>query len=192
MCSTATSSAQAINVFAADELYYDLNANYAVAIFTLIGSQLLGAFTLSFCSRRARLTLRPAGYGLAGLCRAVVVFPTYCVYPSLIPVVQLFDLVHRDKDYSAQRRRLKFFLVVFVAIFVWEWVPEVCPAPSLLVPSRGGGPQADAAPRTVHRAEPHGHLDLLSRSPKLALGDAHLRRSVHLLLPPEPRRGAER
>ncbi|GAA5847863.1 hypothetical protein JCM9279_006672 [Rhodotorula babjevae] len=111
MCSTATTSAQAINVFAADELYYDLNANYAVAIFTLIGSQLLG-------------------YGLAGLCRAVIVFPTYCVYPSLIPVVQLFDLVHRDKDYSAQRKRLRFFLVVFVAIFVWEWVPEFI-APSL-------------------------------------------------------------
>lgn len=39
--------------------------------------------------------------------------------------MQLFDLVHRDKDYSAQRKRLKFFLVIFVAIFVWEWVPEV-------------------------------------------------------------------
>ncbi|TNY19127.1 peptide transporter MTD1 [Rhodotorula diobovata] len=111
MCATATASAQAINVFAADELYYNLEANYGVAIFTLIGSQLLG-------------------YGLAGLCRAVIVFPTYCVYPSLIPVVQLFDLVHRDKDYTAQRRRLRFFLVVFVGIFVWEWIPEFI-APSL-------------------------------------------------------------
>ncbi|GAA6055417.1 hypothetical protein JCM3770_006982 [Rhodotorula araucariae] len=111
MCSTATSSAQAINVFAADELYYDLKTNYAVAIFTLIGSQLLG-------------------YGLAGLCRAVCVFPTYIVFPQIVPVVQLFDLLHRDKDYASQRRRLRFFLVIFAAIFVWEWVPAFI-APSL-------------------------------------------------------------
>jgi len=129
MCATATASAQAINVFAADELYYNLEANYGVAIFTLIGSQLLGAPSPSpHSDRQPGLTLTLfalPGYGLAGLCRAVIVFPTYCVYPSLIPVVQLFDLVHRDKDYTAQRRRLRFFLVVFVGIFVWEWIPEV-------------------------------------------------------------------
>ncbi|GAA6017890.1 hypothetical protein JCM10207_003489 [Rhodosporidiobolus poonsookiae] len=111
MASTAFSSAMAISVFAADELYYDLNNNYGVAIFTLIASQFLG-------------------YGLAGLMRSFLVFPTYSIFPNLIPNVQLFDVLHRDKDISAQRKRAKFFFIVGFAIFAWEWFPEFI-APTL-------------------------------------------------------------
>ncbi|BGP50986.1 hypothetical protein JCM10450v2_006912 [Rhodotorula kratochvilovae] len=111
MSSTATSSAEAISVFAADELYYGITPNYGVAIFTLMGSQLLG-------------------YGIAGLLRSFTVFPTYIVYPNLVPTVNLFDALHRDKDAKAQQKRLKFFWIVFIAIFCWEWIPEFI-APTL-------------------------------------------------------------
>ncbi|GAA5965378.1 hypothetical protein JCM8115_002013 [Rhodotorula mucilaginosa] len=111
MSSTATSSAEAISVFAADDLYYNITPNYGVAIFTLLASQLLG-------------------YGLAGLMRSFAVFPTYIVYPNLIPTVNLFDALHRDKDVGAQRKRLRLFWIVFIAILCWEFVPEFI-APTL-------------------------------------------------------------
>ncbi|GAA6039532.1 hypothetical protein JCM8097_008371 [Rhodosporidiobolus ruineniae] len=105
MSSTAFSSAMAISVFAADQLYYDLSPNYGLAIFTLIGSQFLG-------------------YGIAGLFRSIVVFSTMAFWPALIPNVQLFDMLHRDKNYLMQKKRLKFFVAVAVAIFACEFFPE--------------------------------------------------------------------
>ncbi|BGP57708.1 hypothetical protein JCM8202_005492 [Rhodotorula sphaerocarpa] len=111
MSSTATASASAISVFAADELYYDLEPNYGVAIFTLLASQLFG-------------------YGLAGVTRAFCVFPTWIVYPNLLPTVQLFDALHRQPDAAAQKKRLKLFWIVFAVIFCWEFLPEFV-APTL-------------------------------------------------------------
>ncbi|KAJ7760866.1 peptide transporter MTD1 [Mycena maculata] len=109
--STASGSALAISVFAADELYYDLQINPGVGIFTLIGSQLMG-------------------YGLGGIMRAFLVYPTYMVYPSLLPTVQLFDALHRGKKIFLQKKRVRFFWSCFIAIFVWEWFPEFI-APTL-------------------------------------------------------------
>uniref|UniRef100_A0A8H7XV56 Peptide transporter MTD1 n=1 Tax=Psilocybe cubensis TaxID=181762 RepID=A0A8H7XV56_PSICU len=108
---TAAESALAISIFAADELYYKLEPNVGVGIFTLIGSQLMG-------------------YGLGGIMRAFLVYPTYIVFPNLLPTVQLFDALHRGKKIFLQKKRVKFFWSVFVAIFVWEWFPEFI-APTL-------------------------------------------------------------
>lgn len=129
MSTTAFSSAMAISVFAADEressfspsssactlttsrppacppVYYDLAPNYGLCIFTLIGSQFFG-------------------YGLAGLSRSICVFPTYAVFPAVIPTVQMFDVLHRDRDLNAQKKRLRYFVIVAVGIFVWSWFPE--------------------------------------------------------------------
>ncbi|EEB97874.1 hypothetical protein MPER_02715, partial [Moniliophthora perniciosa FA553] len=59
--STASESALAISIFAADSLFYNVQPNVGVGIFTLIGSQLLG-------------------YGLGGiLMRSFLVYPTYIV-----------------------------------------------------------------------------------------------------------------
>ncbi|KAH8101853.1 peptide transporter MTD1 [Cristinia sonorae] len=109
--STAADSALAISIFAADELYYDLRPNAAIGIFTLIGSQLMG-------------------YGLGGLMRSFLVYPTYIVFPNLLPMVQLFDALHRGKKIFLQKKRVRFFWACFVGIFVWEWFPEYI-APTL-------------------------------------------------------------
>ncbi|KDR65867.1 hypothetical protein GALMADRAFT_81439 [Galerina marginata CBS 339.88] len=111
MASTASSSALAISIFAAQDLYYNVHPNAAVGIFTLIGSQLIG-------------------YGLAGIMRSFLVYPTFAVYPQLIPAVQLFDALHRGQAAVMQKKRLKFFWIIFVVIFVWEWFPEYI-APTL-------------------------------------------------------------
>ena len=105
MASTASSSALAISIFAAQDLYYDVRPNAAVGIFTLIGSQLIG-------------------YGMAGIMRSILVYPTFAVYPQLMPTVQLFDTLHRGHAHIMQKKRLRFFWIVFVGIFVWEWFPE--------------------------------------------------------------------
>ncbi|KAF8878897.1 oligopeptide transporter [Gymnopilus junonius] len=95
MASTASSSALAISIFAA-----------RISITTLIGSQLIG-------------------YGLAGITRSFLVYPTFAVYPQLIPSVQLFDALHRGKEAVMQKKRLNFFWIIFVGIFVWEWFPTL-------------------------------------------------------------------
>ncbi|KAJ7484920.1 peptide transporter MTD1 [Mycena galericulata] len=106
--STAAGSALAISIFAADELYYNIQPNAGVGIFTLIGSQLLG-------------------YGLGGIMRSFLVYPTYMVFPSLLPTVQLFDALHRGKKIFLQKKRVRFFWSCFIAIFIWEWFPEFSP-----------------------------------------------------------------
>jgi len=111
MSSTASSSALAISIFAAQDLYYNVRPNAAVGIFTLICSQLIG-------------------YGIAGIMRKFLVYPTFAVYPQLMPTVQLFDALHRGKEAVMQKKRLRFFWIVFIGIFVWEWFPEYI-APTL-------------------------------------------------------------
>lgn len=62
--------------------------------------------------------------------RSFLVYPTYIVFPNLLPTVQLFDALHRGKKMFLQKKRVKFFWGVFIAIFVWEWFPEYI-APTL-------------------------------------------------------------
>ncbi|ESK83368.1 oligopeptide transporter [Moniliophthora roreri MCA 2997] len=111
MSSTASASAKAISIFAAQDLYYNVRPNAGVGIFTLISTQLIG-------------------YGMAGILRKWLVYPTFAVYPQVIPTVQLFDALHRGHEAIGQKKRLKFFWIVFIAIFIWEWFPEYI-APTL-------------------------------------------------------------
>jgi uncharacterized protein with PQ loop repeat len=141
MASTASASALAISIFAAQDLYYNVRPSAAVGVFTcatpfdlspavflwwykfsLIGSQLIGYGFAGGCS-----SLMFSWYliYLPGVMRSFLVYPTFAVYPQLMPQVQLFDVLHRSKSASLQKIRLKFFWIVFIGIFVWEWFP-VC------------------------------------------------------------------
>ncbi|KAG6907869.1 hypothetical protein DXG01_007083 [Tephrocybe rancida] len=122
MASTASASATAISIFAAQDLYYNVRPNAAVGIFTLIGSQLIGYGTAGSSSSwptpstTSRLSL--------GIMRIFLVYPTFAVYPQLMPNVQLFETLHRGHEAVMQRKRLKFFWIIFVGIFAWEWFPQ--------------------------------------------------------------------
>ncbi|KAF9816001.1 hypothetical protein IEO21_04251 [Rhodonia placenta] len=105
MANTAATAAQACFVFASDDLFYGITVNPGNAIFTLLASQLIG-------------------YGFAGLFRAFLVYPTVMLYPQNLIYVNLFDVLHRSKGEMLQGKRLRFFWLVTLAIFVYEWFPE--------------------------------------------------------------------
>ncbi|KAI0341506.1 OPT oligopeptide transporter [Trametopsis cervina] len=103
MASTASSVAIAMEVIAALDLFYDTRLNPAVAIFQIFSSQMLG-------------------YGMAGVLRTLLVYPTYAFYPAYISVVSLLQSLHFGDALNVKRR--KYFWIVFAAIFFWEWIPQ--------------------------------------------------------------------
>ncbi|SCV67642.1 BQ2448_5253 [Microbotryum intermedium] len=134
MASAGSSGALAISTFAVEKLYYNITPSYGIAIFTLIGEDsTTGCSHSSPSLSMARNVVAASqffGYGLGGMYRSILVYPTFAVWPSLIPSVSLLETLHREKDLRSQRRRRKFFWIVFAGIFVWEWFPEII-APTL-------------------------------------------------------------
>ncbi|KAL0948807.1 hypothetical protein HGRIS_008935 [Hohenbuehelia grisea] len=103
MASTASSVAIGMEIIAALDLFYDLRLNAAVALFQIFATQMLG-------------------YGIAGLLRNFLVYPTYAFYPTYISVVNLLQSLHFNNSLNVKKR--KFFWIVFAAIFFWEWIPQ--------------------------------------------------------------------
>ncbi|KAJ7592901.1 OPT oligopeptide transporter protein-domain-containing protein [Mycena floridula] len=81
----------------------NVTPNPAASIFLLFSSQLLG-------------------YGVAGLMRPVLLYPSKMLYPTVIPLVSMFDALFRDTQSAG--RKLKIFWIVFGVIFFWEILPE--------------------------------------------------------------------
>ncbi|KAI0312705.1 OPT oligopeptide transporter protein-domain-containing protein [Amylostereum chailletii] len=98
MCSTASVSSQASEIIAVDDLYYNNKLNPALAIFTLLASQLLG-------------------YGFAGILRDFLTW-----WPTVIVSANVFQALHFDKARASKRVRL--FWMLFTVIAVWEIVPQ--------------------------------------------------------------------
>ncbi|KAF8491247.1 OPT oligopeptide transporter [Gautieria morchelliformis] len=103
MSSTAATVATAMEIIAALDLFYDVRLNGAVAMFQIFSTQMLG-------------------YGIAGILRTLLVFPTYAFYPGNISVVQLLQSLHFGGLLNHKKRR--YFWIVFGAIFFWEWIPQ--------------------------------------------------------------------
>ncbi|KAG1725474.1 OPT oligopeptide transporter protein-domain-containing protein [Suillus paluster] len=103
MSSAAANSALATEVLAVQRLYYNITPNAGSSIFLLFSSQLLG-------------------YGIGGMMRGILLYPSKMLYPGVLPLLSMFDALYRD-GFEA-RRKLKVFYVVFAAIFIWEIFPE--------------------------------------------------------------------
>ncbi|KAG1756630.1 OPT oligopeptide transporter protein-domain-containing protein [Suillus paluster] len=103
MSSAAANSALATEVLAVQRLYYNITPNAGSSIFLLFSSQLLG-------------------YGIGGMMRGILLYPSKMLYPGVLPLLSMFDALYRDG--SEARRKLKVFYVVFAAIFIWEMFPE--------------------------------------------------------------------
>ena len=103
MASSASSAAYATEVLAAQKLYYDVVPGPAVAILLLFSSQLLG-------------------YGMAGVLRQSLVYPTKMVWPSILPLSSLVETLHRDR--SEMRKKFNFFWIIFGVVAVWELLPQ--------------------------------------------------------------------
>ncbi|KII92275.1 hypothetical protein PLICRDRAFT_50693 [Plicaturopsis crispa FD-325 SS-3] len=103
MASAASNSALGTEVLAVQRLYYNITPNAGASIFLLFSSQLLG-------------------YGIGGLMRSILLYPSKMLYPGVLPLVTMFDTFYKDGSQSA--RRLRLFYIAFFAIFVWELFPE--------------------------------------------------------------------
>lgn len=72
------------------------------------------------------------GYGLAGICRRFLVYPSYCVWPASLVTIALNSAFHTNANPPVagpfrkvwRVSRLKFFYLMFAAMFVWFWFPN--------------------------------------------------------------------
>jgi OPT family oligopeptide transporter len=105
MSSAAATAALGTEVLAVQRLFYNVTPNPAASIFLLFSSQLLG-------------------YGLAGLFRGSLLYPSKMLYPTMVPLVSMYDTLYKDHNTGANRKKFKVFWIVFFAIFIWEVFPE--------------------------------------------------------------------
>jgi OPT family oligopeptide transporter len=103
MSSSASGAAAATEVLATQKLYYGIIPNPVVAILLLFSSQLLG-------------------YGMAGVLRKTLVYPTKMLWPGVLPLSTLIETLHRDK--AEMHKKFKFFWIIFGIVAVWEWFPQ--------------------------------------------------------------------
>ena len=70
------------------------------------------------------------GFGLAGLSRRFLVYPSYCVWPASLVTIALNQAFHSKEDHPVRGpfnrvytwSRMKLFTVAFAAMFVWFWI----------------------------------------------------------------------
>ncbi|KAF4625046.1 hypothetical protein G7Y89_g13120 [Cudoniella acicularis] len=103
MSSSASGAAYATEVLATQKLYYNIVPNAFVAIMLLLSSQLLG-------------------YGMAGVLRKSLVYPTKMLWPSILPLNSLIETLHRDK--SEMKKKFNLFWIIFGIVAVWELFPQ--------------------------------------------------------------------
>ncbi|OAX33321.1 OPT superfamily oligopeptide transporter [Rhizopogon vinicolor AM-OR11-026] len=103
MASAAANSALGTEVLAVQRLYYNMTPNPGASILLLFSSQLLG-------------------YGIGGMMRSILLYPSKMLYPGVLPLLSMFDALY--KGGMAARKKLKVFYIVFAIIFIWELLPE--------------------------------------------------------------------
>lgn len=103
MASAAAQSALATEALAAQELFYGGYPNKAAGLFVVLSSQLIG-------------------FGVAGLLREVIVYPTKMLWPMTVPVSNLLETIHKDRE--GTKKKMRIWYMVFFAVFFWEILPE--------------------------------------------------------------------
>jgi hypothetical protein len=103
MSAAAANAPLAIEVLAVQKLYYGKVPNAAICIFLIFASQCLG-------------------YGVAGLLRRTLVYPTKMLYPANLPLNSLLETLHGEK--REVQKKLRVFYIGFLALFFWEFFPE--------------------------------------------------------------------
>ncbi|KAL5523449.1 hypothetical protein ACEPAG_7622 [Sanghuangporus baumii] len=103
MASAAANSALGTEVLAVQRLFYNITPNPAASIFMLFSSQMIG-------------------YGIGGLMRSILLYPSKMLYPGVLPLISMFDAFFGVG--SNAKKKLRLFYIAFFAIAVWEIVPE--------------------------------------------------------------------
>ncbi|KAG2138132.1 OPT oligopeptide transporter protein-domain-containing protein [Suillus cothurnatus] len=103
MASASAKSALGTEVLAVQRLYYNITPNAVISVFLLFSSQLLG-------------------YGIGGMMRGILLYPSKMLYPGVLPLLSMFDALYEGG--MAARKKLRVFSMVLAAIFFWELFPE--------------------------------------------------------------------
>jgi hypothetical protein len=53
---------------------------------------------------------------------AVLLYPSKMLYPSILPLVSMFDALYKDAEGAA--KKVRFFWIAFFVIFFWELLPQ--------------------------------------------------------------------
>ncbi|ETS86562.1 hypothetical protein PFICI_00390 [Pestalotiopsis fici W106-1] len=72
------------------------------------------------------------GYGLAGLTRRFLVYPSFCIWPRSLVTIALNSALHKDDNHSVigpwnkvwTISRYRFFMACFAGMFVYFWFPD--------------------------------------------------------------------
>ncbi|KAL3478476.1 OPT oligopeptide transporter protein-domain-containing protein [Aspergillus californicus] len=72
------------------------------------------------------------GFGLAGLCRRFLVYPSFCLWPQSLVTIALNSSLHNEENHSVlgpfrkvfSISRFRFFLAAFSAMFIYFWFPD--------------------------------------------------------------------
>lgn len=103
MVAAASSTPEAMHVLAVQKLFYNMRPAPIVAVFLILSTQMLG-------------------YGVAGLLRETLVYPSKMLYPANIPTASLLENLHRDRE--ATRKRMRVFYIGFAVLFCWQGFPQ--------------------------------------------------------------------
>lgn len=103
MAGSASATPEAMIVLAVQKLWYDIEPNHILALCLIFSAQMLG-------------------YGVAGLLRETLVYPTKMLYPANLPVAALLETLHKDKRSAAAR--MKYFYISFAVLFCWQVFPQ--------------------------------------------------------------------
>ncbi|EPQ31156.1 uncharacterized protein PFL1_01344 [Pseudozyma flocculosa PF-1] len=108
--SSGASSAGATDIINIQELFYHQRMPWLASLTLLISSQVLG-------------------FGWAGLVTDLLVKPPSMLWPSTLVTTSLFHTLHDGKS-PYNKARLRMFFLVFIAIFVYQFLPAMI-APTL-------------------------------------------------------------
>jgi OPT oligopeptide transporter protein len=103
MVAAAAATPEAMMVLAVQKLYYNINPNPVVGIFLILSTQMLG-------------------YGIAGILRKTLVYPSNMLYPTNLPTASLLESLHKNQ--KVVKKKMKIFYIAFGALFLWQAFPQ--------------------------------------------------------------------
>lgn len=104
IATSANASAYATWILSAQELYYVQQPSVAGGLFLVLATQLVG-------------------YGIAGLYRNFLVYPTSMIWPNKLPIVSLLKTSWNESPEEGYKQ-LRWFFIVFGIVFVYEFIPQ--------------------------------------------------------------------
>lgn len=107
MANVSAGGAYASHIIATQKMFYHQQLSYTYQLLLALGTQVLG-------------------FSLGGLLRPFVVWPSSMIWPGALVNSALFNTLHRNygKRDRGHMPRERFFLIIFVASFVWYFVPS--------------------------------------------------------------------